>query len=118
VALDGDRVLSKTSKAEMWKPVVLNDGGTFPYGFGWELDDFPPGGWATGVPMIRHEGTIPGFRPGFTRLPKQGLTIIVMTNLDRGPVDAIIAGIAVRYAPELIPEALKQWKDRGTLGLK
>jgi CubicO group peptidase (beta-lactamase class C family) len=118
VALEGDRVLSKASKAEMWKPVTLNDGGTFPYGFGWELDDFPPGGHVTGVPMIRHEGTIPGFRPGFTRLPKQGLTIIVMTNLDRGAVDAIIAGIAVRYAPELIPDALRQWKDRTALGLK
>jgi D-alanyl-D-alanine carboxypeptidase len=117
-ALDGDQVLSRTSKTEMWKPVVLNGGGTFPYGFGWELDDFPPGGHVTGVPMIRHEGTIPGFRPGFTRLPKQGLTIILMTNLDRGPVDAIIAGIAVRYAPELLPEAVKQWKDKATLGLK
>jgi D-alanyl-D-alanine carboxypeptidase len=117
-ALDDDRVLSKTSKAEMWRPVMLNDGGTFPYGFGWELDDFPPGGHVTGVPMIRHEGTIPGFRPGFTRLPKQRLTIIVMTNLDRGPVDALIAGIAVRYAPDLIPEALKQWKDKAALGLK
>jgi D-alanyl-D-alanine carboxypeptidase len=117
-ALDGEQVLSRTSKAEMWTSVVLNGGGTYPYGFGWELDDFPPGGHVTGVPMIRHEGTIPGFRPGFTRLPKQGLTIIVMTNLDRGPVDAIIAGIAVRYAPELIPDALRQWKDRAALGLK
>lgn len=65
-------------------------GGTFPYGDGWELDDFPPGQGATGVPMIRHEGTIPGFRPGFTRLPKQGLTVILLANLDRGqgrPVD-------------------------------
>jgi hypothetical protein len=68
--------------------------------------------------MVRHEGTIPGFRPGFTRLPKQGLTIIVMTNLDRAAVDAIIAGIAVRYAPELIPDALRQWKNRATLGLR
>jgi len=117
-ALDGDRVLSQTSKAEMWKPVRMNDGGTFPYGFGWELDDFPPGGHVTGVPMIRHEGTIPGFRPGFTRLPAQRLTVIVLTNLDRAPVDAVIAGIAVRYAPELIPDALRQWKERATLGLK
>ena len=117
VALEGDSVLSSSSKAEMWKRVVLNDGTTFPYGFGWELDDFPPGGHVTGVPMIRHEGTIPGFRPGFTRLPKQGLTVIVLTNLDRAPVDAMIAGIAVRYAPELIPEAARQWKDKKALGL-
>jgi D-alanyl-D-alanine carboxypeptidase len=117
-ALDGDRVLSKASKAEMWTPVALNGGGMFPYGFGWELDDFPPGGHVTGIPMIRHEGTIPGFRPGSTRLRKQGLTIMVMTNLDRGAVDAIIAGIAVRYAPELIPDALRQWKDKTALGLR
>ena len=78
----------------------------------------PPGGHVTGVPMIRHEGTIPGFRPGFTRLPKQGLTIIVLTNLDRGAVDAIIAGIAIRYAPELIPHALRQWTDKEALGLQ
>ena len=99
-------------------PVTLNDGGSFPYGYGWELDDFPPGGHTTGVTMIRHEGTIPGFRPGFTRLPGPGLTIIVMTNLDRGSVDAIIAGIAVRFAPELIPETFRQWPDKATLGLK
>jgi len=24
----------------------------------------------------------------------------------------------VRYAPELIPDALRQWKERATLGLK
>jgi D-alanyl-D-alanine carboxypeptidase len=118
-ALDGDRVLSRASKEEMWKRVVLNDGDTYPYGYGWELDDFPPGGHVTGVPMVRHEGTIPGFRPGFTRLPKQGLTIILLTNLDRGPVDAIIAGIAVRYAPELLTDARRQWKDTATsLGVK
>ena len=117
-ALDGDRVLSKASKAEMWTPVALNGGGTFPYGYGWELDDFPPGQGATGVPMIRHEGTIPGFRPGFTRLPKQGLTVILLANLDRGQVDLLIAGIAVRYAPELLPAAQRRWTDSAALGLK
>jgi CubicO group peptidase (beta-lactamase class C family) len=102
----------------MWTRVRLNNGTTFPYGFGWELDDFPPGGHVTSTPMIRHEGTIAGFRPGFTRLPNQGLTVIVLTNLDRGPVDALIAGIAIRHAPELIPDALRQWKDKAALGLR
>src|SRR5262249_34626445 len=99
-ALDGDRVLSKSSRDDMWNRAVLNGGGTYPYGYGWELDDFPNGVAPSGVAMIRHEGTIPGFRPGFTRFPKQGLTVIVLTNLDRGQVDALIAGTAVRYAPE------------------
>jgi hypothetical protein len=68
--------------------------------------------------MIRHEGTISGFRPGFTRLPKQNLTVIVLTNLDRGQVDALIAGTAIRYAPELLAAAERRWKDRAALGLK
>ena len=54
----------------------------------------------------------------FPTVPAQRLTVIVLTNLDRAPVDAIIAGIAVRYAPELIPETFRQWKDRATLGLR
>ena len=34
-------------------------------------------------------------------------------------VMAIIAGIAVRYAPELLPDARRQWKDTATsLGVK
>jgi CubicO group peptidase (beta-lactamase class C family) len=94
----------------MWTPLLLNDGKSYPYGFGWELDDFPPGGYTTGVPMIRHEGTIPGFRSVFARLPKQGLTVIVLTNLDRAQVDSIVAGIAVRYSPELMPAALRRWE--------
>jgi len=118
-ALDGDRVLSKATKAEMWTPVALNGGGTFPYGYGWELDDFPNAQGVTGIPMIRHEGTIPGFRPGFTRLPKQGLSVILLANLDRGQVDLLIAGIAVRFAPELLlPAAQRRWPDKATLGLK
>ena len=110
IALRTEQILKTSSKTEMWKPLLLNDGKSYPYGFGWELDDFPPGGYTTGVPMIRHEGTIPGFRSVFARLPKQGLTIIVLTNLDRAQVDSIVAGIAVRYAPELMPAALRRWE--------
>jgi CubicO group peptidase (beta-lactamase class C family) len=114
-ALQAGRVLSETSKAEMWKPLKFNDGREFPYGFGWELDDFPPGGFVTGVPMIRHEGTIPGFRAAYGRLPKQGVSVIVLSNLDRAQLDSIVAGIAVRFAPDLMPAALKRW-DRKALG--
>ena len=109
-ALQQDQGLTAATKKEMWTAVALNDGGKYPYGYGWELDDFPPGGIATGVPSIRHEGTMPGFRAAFTRLPQQRLGIIVLTNLDGAPVDLTVAGIAVRYAPELMPAALKRWK--------
>jgi len=111
VALQSDRILRASTKAEMWKSVELNDGKKYPYGFGWELDDFPPGGFTTGVPMIRHEGTIPGFRAAFARFPKHGLAVIVLSNLDRAALDSIVAGIAVRYVPELKPAALQRWSE-------
>jgi CubicO group peptidase (beta-lactamase class C family) len=110
IALQRSQVLQASSKTEMWTPLVLNSGEKYPYGFGWELDDFPPGGYITGVPMIRHEGTIPGFRAAYGRLPKQNLAVIVLSNLDRAALDSIVAGVAVRYAPEILPAALKRWE--------
>jgi len=110
-ALQGNRILTAASKTEMWTPVKLNDGTIYPYGFGWELDDFPPGGYSTGVPSIRHEGTIPGFRAAYTRLPKQGLGVIVLSNLDGAALDSIVAAIAIRFSPELLPAALRRWNE-------
>ena len=110
-ALQSDRILKASTKAEMWTPVMLNNGEKYPYGFGWELDDFPPGNFGGDVPSIRHEGSIPGFRAAFTRFPKQNLSVIVLSNLNGAALDSIVAGIAVRYAPELMPSALKRWEE-------
>jgi D-alanyl-D-alanine carboxypeptidase len=69
-ALTEDRILKASSTREMWTPVRLNDGRTFPYGFGWQLDDWPADSKVpTGVPMIRHGGSINGFRAGYSRWP-------------------------------------------------
>jgi len=109
IALQTDRILTPASKKEMWTPVKLNGGSEYPYGFGWEIDYFPNGIGPTGVPMIRHEGTIPGFRPVYWRLPEQKLSVIVLSNLDRAGLDNLTAGIIVRFAPELMPAYLKRW---------
>jgi hypothetical protein len=50
--------------------------------------------------MIRHEGSIPGFRAVYWRLPKQDITVIVLSNLEGAGLDNLTAGIAVRYVPE------------------
>jgi D-alanyl-D-alanine carboxypeptidase len=109
LALQSDRILTAASKKEMWTPAVLNNGKPYPYGFGWEIDDFPNGVGPTGVPLIRHEGTIPGFRPVFWRLPNQNITVIVMSNLDRAALDNLTSGIAVRFDPQLLPAYQKRW---------
>jgi D-alanyl-D-alanine carboxypeptidase len=108
-ALQTERILSASSKAAMWTPVTLNDGRDYPYGFGWEVDWFPNGVGPTGVPMIRHEGSIPGFRAVYWRLPNHGLTVIVLSNLEGAALDNLTAGIAVRFVPELMPAYLKRW---------
>ena len=108
-ALQEDRILTAASKAVMWTPVTLNDGGSFPYGFGWELDDFPPGGFTTGVRLVRHEGTIPGFRGVIAHFPDHRLGVIALTNLDRAQVDSLVAGAAVQFVPDLRPAALRRW---------
>jgi len=110
-ALRTDRILKASTKTEMWTPVTLNSGQKYPYGFGWELDDFPPGQFGGDVPSIRHGGSIPGFRAAFTRFPKQNLAVVVLSNLNGAALDLIVGGIAVRYAPELRPAALKRWTE-------
>ena len=108
-ALQDDRILTPASKALMWTPVKFNDGGSFPYGFGWELDDFPPGGFTTGVRLARHEGTIPGFRGVIAHFPDHRLGVIALTNLDRAQVDSLVAGAAIQFVPDLRPAALRRW---------
>ena len=102
MALLGDRILKEPARREMWTPVRLNDGRTFPYGFGWQLDDWPADSKVpTGVPMIRHGGSMNGFRAGYSRWPSQRLTVIVLTNLSNAPYEGLAANIAIRYAPQL-----------------
>ena len=102
LALQGDRILKDSTKREMWTPVRLNDGRTFPYGFGWQLDDWPPDAKGpTGVPMMRHGGSMNGFRAGYSRWPGHRLTVIVLTNLTDASYEGLAANIAIRYVPQL-----------------
>ena len=101
-ALLTDRILTSASKKQMWTGVTLNDGSKVPYGFGWFLNDWPADSRVpTGVPMIRHGGSMPGFRAGFARWPSHGLAVIVLTNGEGADVDALAANIAIRIVPEL-----------------
>ena len=75
----------------MWTPVALNDGTTYPYGFGWQLGTFK------GQRFVRHSGGMPGARAMLLRFPDARLTIIVLMNLDDVDVLSIADGIATRY---------------------
>ena len=91
-------ILSQKSLDQMWTPVVLNDGTTRPYGFGWALS--PTNGQRT----ISHTGSLPGFITAISRFVSKGLTVIVLTNAEWAEAGQVAAAIAGLYEPELAPK--------------
>ena len=91
VALDGDLVLSRASREQMWTPVKLADGTTAPYGFGWHVETW------NGRRVVWHGGGLPGFTSYFARFLDQPLTVIVLANGDDADLPAIGRGVASLY---------------------
>jgi CubicO group peptidase (beta-lactamase class C family) len=103
VALNHARVPSPAALDTAWTPVRLNDGATYPYGFGWYL-----------LPQrdqrrIAHTGSWQGFKTVIARYPKPGLTVIVLANLAEAQVGAIAYGIAGMIDPRLAAPHLTTW---------
>jgi D-alanyl-D-alanine carboxypeptidase len=107
-ALGTGKIVTQPSLEQMWTPVKLNSGGSFPYGFGWEMDE------RRGHRMITHSG-ITGTE--FTRFPDDKLTVIVLTNLGRhiGTTEVnswgLTKGVAGRFIPTLLLSSLKEQPD-------
>jgi CubicO group peptidase (beta-lactamase class C family) len=87
VALNHRRIPSPTGLEAAWTPVRLNDSGTYPYGFGWDLKD------QRGHPRIGH-GAVAGFVTAIYRYPEYDLSVIVLANLAGAPAAVIAQGIA------------------------
>ena len=95
-ALYGEKVLKKSSLDQMWTAVMLNNGETFPYGFGW----FPYE--AQGHRIIHHGGGWQGFSSFIGRYVDDKLTIVVFANLATAKTGTIMNGVAAIYgAPPL-----------------
>lgn len=95
--LNTDKILSEATRRQMWTQATLNNGTSYPYGFGWYLGEF------RGHKLVHHSGGMPGFRAKFARLVDDRLTIIVLMNLDDVDVDTIVYGIAALYLPASRP---------------
>jgi CubicO group peptidase (beta-lactamase class C family) len=88
-----DTILTEATRRQMWTPVRLNNGSTYHYGFGWELDSLNT------HKQVHHGGAMPGFRSQFARIVDEKLTIIVLMNADDVDRDSIVRGIAELYLP-------------------
>jgi hypothetical protein len=107
-ALDGDRLVSRASLAQMWTPVRLASGATYPYGFGFDVEE------QRGQPTIEHGGSWQGFRSAIARYPDQKLAVMVLSNLAQAQPEQIAHGIAGVLEPALrLPDPRTPQADPG-----
>ena len=100
-ALYTEKLLKRASFEQVWTPVRLKDGKTYPYGFGWFLNE------ANGHRLIEHDGAWQGFTMNISRYVNDGLTVIVMTNLDEDHCkpERVAHGVAGMYVEALKAKA-------------
>lgn len=88
-------VLKPESWAQVFAPVVLKSGKTYPYGFGWSVPD------EGGQPTQQHGGAWQGFQTYIARYLGDDLTIVVFANLAGANTSRIVEGIAAMFNPRL-----------------
>ncbi len=103
--LNARSLLKDESYEKMWTPVKLNDGSTYPYGFGWVLDT------VMGQTIIAHSGSWQGFESSIKRYAQNKVAVIVLANLSRANTHRMAARILELYQPELKRPRLTAIRD-------
>lgn len=93
-AVEARQILKPESWREIFTPARLNNGDTYPYGFGWSLVPAPDGS-----PMSGHPGAWQGFSTELRRYEGDNTAIVVLTNLAGTDTEALTDGIAARLNP-------------------
>jgi N-acyl-D-amino-acid deacylase len=88
-------ILSPESWGHILSPVRLTSGKSFPYGFGWALDE------RDHHPLQQHGGAWQGFRTQYSRFLGDDLSIIVLANLAEADPSRFVDGIAALVNPAL-----------------
>jgi CubicO group peptidase (beta-lactamase class C family) len=91
-ALHRGELIKDSTLKEMWTPFTLNDGTKAPYGYGWQM------GTLHGHPWVGHYGAGTSSSK-ILCFPQHGLTVIVLSNLDRGDAPHLADAIAGYYLP-------------------
>jgi CubicO group peptidase (beta-lactamase class C family) len=100
-ALRERKLLKPESWAEVYKPVKLNSGKTYPYGFAWSLEKTPGQRGA-----YQHGGAWQGFRTFYIRYLDDEISVVVLTNISSADPEVIARGVAARFESKLkLPNA-------------
>ncbi len=103
IGLNHAKPLGQEALKLSWTPVRLNNGGTYPYGLGWNLLE------QRGYRRIGHSGAWSGFHATFQRYPDFDLTVIVLLNLGQANSEGIATALAGLVEPRLtLPHLLPQ----------
>lgn len=105
-AVQAGAILKPESWKEILSPAPLNSGATYPYGFGWQLDE------RNGKPVHRHGGWWQGFTTYYARFIGDSLSVIVLTNSGTENPTAFAEGIAAIMNPALAAPVPKPIEDR------
>ena len=98
-ALYTEKLIKRSSLDQMWTSVRLNNGKTYPYGFGWRIHEI------NGHKLIEHGGSWQGFTTAIARYVDDKLTVVALCNLDsrHARPEDIVHGVAGLYMPALTP---------------
>ena len=100
------KVLAADSWSQVLTPVTLNSGKSFPYGFGWGIEE------RGGRPLHQHGGAWQGFKTHYARFLGDDLSIIVLANLQEAAPSRFVDGIAAILNPALAVAEAKAIEDR------
>jgi len=103
-ALYTEKLIKRSTLEQMWTPVKLQDGTTYPYGFAWRISE------VNGHRRITHDGVDFAFTNRFARYVNDRLSVIVLINLGEDEEAAMPTRMADTVAAIYIPE-LKIVKD-------
>lgn len=98
-------VLKPGSWQQILTPVQLSSGKTYPYGFGWFLDE------RGGQPLQQHGGSWQGFKTQLSRFVGEDLSVIVLANLAQANPARFADGIAEAMSAKLALQVLRPIED-------
>jgi len=110
IAWDAGVRQRKILKAESWQqiftPVTLKSGKSYPYGFGWDIEE------RAGQLVHEHGGSWQGFKTHIVRFLRDDLSIIVLANLREADPEVIVDGIAEIMNPAQARPTLSAIDDK------
>ncbi len=98
-AIQSGALLPPGTWEQVFRPVTLNSGKTFPYGFGWFIRE------QSGHPYYEHSGHLQGYASHILRFPYSRVSVIVLANLAQADPWEIAHGVASLVRPDLKPPA-------------